>query len=126
MNRMPYRLALLAAVAACRGSPNAPEDGPYLTGIIDWRPPYDASADANPATYSRLRVTDSTKSVERCEHSVVVSFTVNTPLARRSGAPVDTGALHVGQRVSVWTEALFLLSCPPQTGAVRIVVEDVR
>jgi hypothetical protein len=125
---MHCRFLSLLALAACSGNANDPVDRPYLTGIIESRAPLVVGVQEGDSTrllyYPRLRVTDSTKSVERCEHSIVVTFGLSTPLSRRSGAPADTGALQVGQRVSVWTEDLFLLSCPPQTGAVRLVIED--
>ena len=130
MSRIGCYLSFLLVITSCSRDANAPDDRPYLTGIIESRAPLIVGVREGDSTrlftYPRLRVTDSTKSVERCEHSIVVTFSLATPLSRRSGAQADTGALQVGQRVSVWTEDLFLLSCPPQTGARRLVIEDVR
>jgi hypothetical protein len=120
---------MLLAVAACTRSPNGPIDPPYMTGVITARLSTvlgGQAGDSSRLAFPRARITDSTRSAERCAQSVVVTYSVKTSLSRRSGAPVDTGALYVGQRVSVWTEDLFLDSCPQQTGAVRLVVEDLR
>ena len=130
MSRTGWLRPLLVATIACSRDASGLDDPPYLTGVIESRAPLVVGVrdgdSTRPIAYPRLRATDSTKSVERCEHSVVVTFSIGTPLSRRSGAPVDTGVLQVGQRVSVWTEDVFLLSCPPQTGARRLVIEDVR
>lgn len=129
MSHMGCCLSFLLAISACSSDANAPDDPPYLTGVIESRAPLVVGVRDGDSTrlftYPRLRVTDSTKSIERCEHSIVVTFSLGTPLSRRSGARADTGALQVGQRISVWTEDLFLLSCPPQTGAKRLIIEDV-
>jgi hypothetical protein len=120
---------LVLAIAACTRSPHGPIDPPYITGVVTARLATvlgGQTGDSSRQAFPRARITDSTRSAERCEPSLVVTYSVQTPLSRRSGAPVDTGALQVGQRVSVWTEDLFLDSCPPQTGAVRLVVEDLK
>jgi hypothetical protein len=129
MRRMNRGSFILLAIAACTRGPNGPIDPPYINGVVTARlaPVLGGQAGDSPRqAFPRARITDSTRSAERCEQSLVVTYSVQTPLSRRSGAPVDTGALQVGQRVSVWTEDLFLDSCPPQTGAVRLVVEDLR
>jgi hypothetical protein len=129
MRRMNRGSFILFAIAACTRSPNGPIDPPYITGVVTARLATvlgGQARDSSRPAFPRARITDSTRSAERCAQSLVVTYSVETPLSRRSGAPVDTGALQVGQRVSVWTEGLFLDSCPPQTGAVRLVVEDLK
>lgn len=45
---------------------------------------------------------------------------------QRGGAAADTGALRVEQRVTVWSDDIVLDSCPVQTAARRIILEDGR
>ena len=130
MGLMNCRFLFLCAIAACSRHPNDPGDRPYLTGVITSRAPLVVGVRDGDSTrlmtYPRARVTDSTKSAEECAQSIIVTFSVLTPLTRRSGAPADTGALQLGQRVSVWTDDLLLDSCPPQTGALRFLIEDAN
>ena len=129
MHRMTRHLVVLL-IAACARTPYEPEDRPYMTGVITSRAPlvvgWRDGDSTRLVTIPRARITDSTKSAEGCQQSIVVSFSANTPITRRSGAPADTGVLQVGQRVSVWTEDLFLDSCARQTSASRILVEDLK
>ena len=51
------------------------------------------------------------------DHSTAIS-----KIAHSISVPADTSALVVGAHVMVWTSSFRETSCPPRTGALRILV----
>ena len=129
---MKLRLFVLSAVVlGCAPDTVSPDDSPMIRGVITSRvPSVRGVRDANGSRLDSIPQILVAEPIEPgfedpCQRSLYFIFGPGTPIARRSGAPADTGALVIGQEVSVWGADLVLASCPGQTGAVRIVIEDV-
>ncbi len=119
-----------ALAVACRSGISDPEP-PFLSGRITSRAPIvygvqdgtTTRLDSIPAMF--VDGVGIWPASEPCAAQARLAIGGSTQVLRQ-GVPVDTGQLVVGQRVTVWISGIVLESCPPQAGAVRVVLEDAR
>jgi hypothetical protein len=113
-----------AALLAGCGSPTSETAAPFLRGVITSRAPVRIdSLHSFPSMF--VDGWGMWPASERCAAQAHFGIGSSTKVFRH-GQPVDTGQLVVGQQVAVWTTGIVLESCPPQTGAAKVVLEDPR
>jgi hypothetical protein len=130
MKRLLVCSISIAPVLAC-GSGISDSEPPFLRGRITSRAPIvygvqDATGtrlDSIPAMF--VDGVGIWPASEPCAAQARLAIGGNTQVLRQ-GVPVDTGQLAIGRRVAVWISGVVLESCPPQAGAVRVVLEDTR
>jgi len=118
----------IALVSAC-GSGISDSEPPFLRGLITSRAPIvhgvrdgtGTRLDSIPAMF--VDGVGIWPASEPCAAQARLAIG-STIQVLRQGVPVDTGQLSVGRRVIVWISGVVLESCPPQAGAVRVVLED--
>ncbi|MEO6197757.1 MAG: hypothetical protein ABIP58_06570 [Dehalococcoidia bacterium] len=128
MLRLPILVGLIILTVACTSTVTEPGD-PFLRGVITSR----ASSLHGVQDGTGVRI-DSVPAMfvdgvgiwpaaEPC--AAQARFFIGGDTEVYSGnVRADTGQLRIGRRVTVWATGVVLQSCPPQTGATRVLLED--
>ena len=92
----------------------------FQTGIIRSRLPRGVGQTLVPAMFV---VDDTTFSHSPCGHATRFTLPPDVRVFRDNGVRVDTSALTLGQRVSVYVtkDVAVYLSCPPVTAAAKVI-----
>ncbi len=122
---MHSRNARSAVLLALAGGPligcHVRADHPFQVGTIISRAPYRIAHDSVPAMFV---IDDTTFRRNACGHGTLFTLGPETRVISEDGDRVDTAALTLGRRVSVFVGdgTLVLESCPPITHAAKVIL----